>query len=320
MTEPEAPQGHIPSPQAVATAYGEVLEHNKRHAGFRAGFGNLFRAVIEAEVANPDTAAEDIYAAANEKAGESTIEGDMQGELQGILHDDTFMRIGVRLAPLGSQLVGNTSERASSTELMPMIENTQLFVDFLGQHEPEALQKDANNLALVNDVITTLQRTIATCYGEMPDDLPEDQLQATRQYGEDALRTFLQIDEAYKRLGLSNPVLEDYVTYWGRGVLPEYLAIGPMEDLATDKLPYFDGMHDKLVAKTDNIVALIQMDHAHDFGVEAAQAMLAGIEKTEKAMEAKPDDLFVSDHNKALLADLKAKLQAAINPQADNQA
>lgn len=352
MTYPEVPQNHIPSLEVVTTAYADVLEHNRKHTGFGAGFGNLLKAMMEAEDANPDAPAEDIYTDVNDKVTQSTTEGDMEGELQGILHEDTFMRIGIKLAPFGSQLIGSGGERASSTELVPVIENTELFIGFLAQVDPEKIQKDENSLALATDVINTLQRTIATCYGKMPEDIPEVQQQAVKQYGEDALRTFLQVDEAFKKLGLDNPAiyqhyiaegtsgylddqwkrhntatkymatyktLEDYVTYWGRGVLPEYLATGSMEYLAQDKKYAFDGMQDHLVKNIDGIIGLTGSARTFDFGVEAAQAMLTGIDKTIREMDEKPDDWFVSEDNRKFLEENAARLQSAINPEAETQ-
>lgn len=353
MTNPEIPQDNTPSLETVTTAYSEVLDHNEQHTGYGAFFGNLLKAMMEAQDANPETSsAQDIHTAVNEKVNDATTESDMQGELQGILHEDTFMRIGIKLAPLGSQITSTTGERASSTELLPIVENTQLFIDFLEQQDPEEFQQDASNLALTTDVVTTLQKTVAACYGKLSEDMPEEQQQAAQQHGEDTLRTFLEIDDTYKRMGLDNPdlyqqyiaegktgyiddqwkrhhtattylstykTLEEYVTYWGRGVLPERLATGSMESLATDKLPYFDGMHDHLAAEVGDIVALTQTEHTHQFGVEAAQAMLAGIEKTSKKMDEEPDEWFALESNRKLLDNLIAKLRTAINPETGNQ-
>ncbi len=351
MTNPEVPQNHIPTLEAVTTAYADVLCHNKRYTGFGAGSINLLSAIVEAEEANPDAPVEDIDAAVNAKITQATIEGDMEGELQSILHEDTFMRIGIKLTPFGGQLTRTDGEQISSTELAPMIENTELFTDFLAQVDAKKIQEDESSLALVTDVVTTLQRTIASCYGKMPEDASEERQQAVRQYGEDALRTFLQVDEAFKKLGLDRPAiyqhyitegtsgylddqwkrhntatkylatyktLEDYVTYWGRDVLPEYLATGPMDYLAQDKKYAFDGMYDHLVKDVDGIIDLTNSARTFDFGVEAAQAMLTGIGKTIQEMDEKPDDWFVSEYNRQFLVDNAARLQSAINPEVDN--
>lgn len=352
MTNPEIPQDSTPPLETVTTAYNEVLGHNKRHTGFGASFGNLLKAYTEAQDAEPNTpSAEDIHTAVNEKVNDATAEGDMEGELQGVLHEDTFMRIGIKLAPLGSQITDTTGERAGSTELLPTVENTQLFTDFLEQQDPEKFQHDASNLALTTDVVTTLQKTVAACYGKLPEDMSEEQRQAVQQYGEDTLRTFLEIDDTYKRMGLDNPdlyqhyiaegktgytddqrklhrtatkylatykILEDYVTYWGRGVLPERLATGSMESLATDKLPYFDGGHEDLATEVSDIIALTQTERTQQFGVEAAQAMLAGIEETSRELEQEPDEWYASDRNRRLLDNFTAELRAAINTGAGN--
>lgn len=347
MTDPEMPQEHIPSLDTVAAAYSEVLDHNHKHTGIGIGFGNLLSALLEVESANPDASADEIYAAVNERVNQVATEGDMAGDLQGILHEDTFMRVGIKLAPLGGQMTNTLGERASSTELLPMVDNTELFTDFLAQQKPEDLQENMAALDLTTDIVTTLQETVATYYGKMPEDMLEEQKQALRQYGEDALRTFLRVDQAYQKLGLDNPAvyqhyiaegttgylddqyqryqkatgyqaayktLEDYVIYWGRGVLPERLETGSMEELAEDKLPYFDGMHDKLTAKVGDIVVLTLAEPTHDFGVEAAQAMLSGIKKTMDEMDNQPEEWFVSDKNRQLLKDLEIKLQMAISP------
>jgi hypothetical protein len=268
----------------------------------------------------------------------------MTGEVQGILHEDLLMRVGIKLVPLGGHSNG---ESASSEELVPIIDNTALFTDYISQLDHEKVGQDETSLALVTDVISALQRTIAHCYGVKPEDITEEQMQEARQYGEDALRTFLQLDDAFKEAGLDKPAiyerfiadgdsdnyddqwkryntarkylaayktLEDYVTYWGRGVLLEYIATGSMESLAEGKRYAFDGMRDELVQEVDGIIVLTESARTFDFGVEAAHAMLSGIQKTIQEMDEKPDEWFVSDENRKFLEDNAARLNRAISP------
>jgi len=354
MTDHEIPQDSMPTLDVINSAYGEVLEHNFKR-GSHNSLGNLIAAMIHADMQSDLT--DDGVAVVNldhdlegaaEKLGSSVTEHDMQGDLQGILHEDTFMRIGIKLTPLPTQVMHMEGERMASAELEPVIENTQLFTNFLERQDPQTFQDNADNLALTTAVIKTLNRTIYTCYDKLPDDMSEEDKQLVREHGEDTLRTFTQIDEAYKRLGLDNPTayqrilaegqpeylgkeytqhreagyypktykrVEDYVTYWGRGVLPEFIATGAsMEDLASEKSGYFDGDAAKLLTdKVDYIVDLTNAERTHEFGTEATTAMLAGIEATIKDAEDKPDAWFVSDETVALLKNLAVKLRAVIN-------
>jgi hypothetical protein len=336
----------------VASAYADVLAHNERHAGFRAGIGNILKAIIDTEDSHPDAPAEEISASINQKQHEAAEEGDIFGELQEILHENTFMRIGVKLAPMGNRLANTVGTRASSTELVPFIDDAELFTDFLGHVNPEEIQQDESSLALVTDIITTLQKTVAACYDKIPEHSPEELQKAMQQNGEDTLKKFLKIDEAYKKAGLDNPAvyqryiaegtseylddqwirhntateylasyrtLEDYVTYWRRGVLPEYIQIGSMEYLAQDALPFLDGMHGNLLQKVDEVTSLTQADRTREFGVEAASALLLGLEETTKEIEENPDAWFSNDRNKGFIAGLRAKLHDAIDAAADSQ-
>jgi hypothetical protein len=258
MSNPEMPQEHIPSLETVTDAYSEVLEYNRKHTGFGAAFGKTIRAVIETETAddNSETSENNFNDTFNKKMEEATTEGDMYGELQSVMHEDTFMRIGIRLDSLENHISKTDGERMSSSTLTPRIENTELYTDFLSQLNSAEVQNDEENLALITDVVSTLQKTVKMCYGRAAGDIPSEERDALLQRGEDALRTFSQVDEAYKELGLDNPELyqryleegttgylddqweryqkaktyhnaykslENYERYWGRGVLKEYI-------------------------------------------------------------------------------------------------
>jgi hypothetical protein len=346
MTEDgEAPQNHVPSLDTVNAAYNEVLDYNNRHTGWGVGIGKMMKSMIQAQIENPEGSEDEVSASAAKKEEEATTEGDMHGELQKIIHEDTFMRIGIKLSPLGSYLGDTEGQRKGSAELLPIVENVELYTEFLSSLDPQEVQKDEKSIALFSDTISTLRQIVAVCYGEKPEVISNEEHKALMQYGEDALRTFLKIDDVYKKIGLDNPELfksyleaeqsgysdeawkrrdqaekylnnykglENYVNYWGRGVLPEYIATGSMESLAEDKRPYLDGMHDKLVKKVDDIVDLTKSERTRGFGVEAAQAMLTGLRETVKQMDEQPEEWFTNDENRNLFNSLEAKLLQAI--------
>lgn len=89
-----------------------------------------------------------------------------------------------------------------------------------------------------------------------------------------------------------------------------------MDNLAKDKRYVFDGLSDSLVKDVNHLIGLTETER--DFGVEAAQAMLTGIQKTAQAMDEQPGEWFVSVSNRDLLVANAARLQDAISPRASS--
>lgn len=343
MNDPEISQDHLPSLHDVTSAYADVLEQQRTHAGIGAGLGNLLHGLMRAESKNPDASAEEMKSSSQEVIDEAVLEGDMNSELQGIMHEDLFMRIGIKLLPLNGG--ANGQKRTRSMQLEPMVDNVTLFTDFIGQQTTQAFEQDPEHLKLFTDIITNLRRNIAISIQESGRAASEEERSMFRQFAEDSLRTFVGIDDAYRQAGLDTPALYErhiaegttrlldgklhgykvaeyyldsyqelnhFVTYWGRGVLPEYIATGAIKDLADSKMGYFDGGHDKLAAKADSIVLLTMDERTHDFGVEAAQALLTGIERTAQVIDTEQDGLFATPGNKALLDKIAQTLRSVI--------
>lgn len=325
MTYPEIPQNHMPNFEIVEAAYSDVLEHNKR-TGLGGGLASLLGAILS----------ESTQQGIDEKLEQTVTEVDMQGELQGLLHEDTFMRIGIYLAPLGSQLVDAKENKVSSAELIPIIQNPELFIDFLKSADSQRLQESDQAVSLMAGVMNGLWYAVATCYGEKPkDDVNPEEEEILVRYGEDALRTFLRIDETLKEIGADDPLayqehadnsedwnlkyktrdflrfyetLQNYTVYWGRDLLPEYIKLGAMKDLAHNVKPYLDGFQGKLFEKIADIKDLAEVEKTHEFGVEAAQAMLSGINGALAEIEEDPEIWFAPQ--KELLDDSAAILQS----------
>jgi hypothetical protein len=192
---------YLPNPEDVNAAYQEVQDHNRKRTGLGAGMVNIFKAVLEAEDADPDASAEDIYAAVYENLENAATEGDMNGELVEMFHDDTFTRIGMKLAPLGSYLQASDGNRVTSTGLEPVIVNTELFTDYLTALQPEDVQD--GKMPILGAAVSRLRATVNVCFNPTArKELPEDTQAIATQIGEDALRTFVAIDPEYRRLGL----------------------------------------------------------------------------------------------------------------------
>lgn len=289
---------HIPSLEVVSTAYQDILDHNHSHTGF----GALFRGIIEASIAEgpvdmEEPAEVDINKAwaelsarlpddfgpgstlpkieskpLNEVLEEKAVEGDMQADLQDIFHNDTFTRMGLKIGPFGDTIGSSSGKRAASTEQVPLVQNSELYTDFLMTLTPGDVQLGTSQATLLDDVIHNMGRIVSLSYGPKQEKVTKEEEGQLKQLGEDTLRAFLQIEPQYERLGIDKEghllraeqislelknylgqteersgvvpeaisdeyttyqdaklsasrynLLEDYVTYWGRDLLPEYI-------------------------------------------------------------------------------------------------
>lgn len=200
---PELHQNPIPDLGVVSGAYREILKHNSTHTGFGAAFRGIIGHIMREE-GHPQ--ADEIPDPEQVRAN-----GDMDAELQDIFHSDTFMRTGIRVEPSGSFVSNGEGQATTSTELVPRIENTSLFTEFLSGLTPEAVQQDETARQLLNDVVVHLAKISSVCFDpEQTRGIPEEQRAQLAEVGEDALRTFLAIDPEYARLGV------DGAAYRGR--------------------------------------------------------------------------------------------------------
>jgi len=261
---------HIPGPNEVNAAYADIQAHNKSHTGLGAGMVNIFKTMMDVQKADPDAPAEDIYNSVNDSLTSAAVEGDMAAEIEDMVHSDTFTRIGMKLAPHGAVLSVAGGERVTGRGLEPVIDNTELFKDYLDTLNPEDVQD--GKMPILSAAVSGLSATVRTCFSpENRKSIPEGMQGAVTQVGEDALRTFLAIEPEYTRLGLDSESLrsrhsnkpegqeylwvskgasqeatdskaahdtyrqshrdadvfedmENYVTYWGKDLLPEYIA------------------------------------------------------------------------------------------------
>lgn len=178
----------VPQLNEVTAAYQSIRAHNQSHTGLAANLTAHFEAAREGGDLSYD-------------AEQARVEGDMHAELQDILHSDLFTRIGIRIAPMGQRLVG--PEGSGSTELIPLVENTTLFTDFLASLQPDNLQH-ADEL-LLNDVVRSLESLTGGYFDpEKRHGLSPQEAQLWTEAGEDALRTFLELHPEYVRLGLDD--------------------------------------------------------------------------------------------------------------------
>lgn len=243
---------HIPSFTEANGAYNEILAHNKRHTGMGAGLGNLFRAMLEdaepIDIEDPTSGrpAEDIYVAINERTKQDVTEGDMHAELQEVLHEDTFLRIGLKMAPFGSHMINLEGERTTSTALVPILENTELFKEFLGTINPEEVEIGEDQRLLAS-VLGNLRSTIMTCFDPIErEKVPEEFQQAVIQHGENAMRSFLTVAPEYERLGLDAESLRKKFAVKPEGA--GYVCLGKN---ATQEQRDEKAAHENMTALTD---------------------------------------------------------------------
>jgi hypothetical protein len=279
-------------------------------------------------------------------------ESDMYGELESMVHGGVFERVGLKMLPLGEHIRTASPDgqeegrQVTSSKLIPLVDNTELFTDYLSTLDKDKVNNDEQALQLTTDVVNTLQSTIASAVLAETDN--ETERAVLDEYAEDGLRTFAAIDTRYKELGIDAPEayqrridagspeylgddynrwsdaqryertykeLEDYVTYWGRGVLAERVKFGSTEAMADPEnmTYYFDGMQDKLVAQVDDIVGLIGPEKTTEYGQELAHAKLAAMDGVLSGMNGQWYD---GERNRTLLEENIARLRAVVGPTA----
>lgn len=198
-------ENHMPSFVDVSTAYADVISHNRENTGL----AGRIKATIQAMLSNPEliddkssgTNSDNFNEALDEQIEQSIIEGEMSAELQGILHSETFMRIGIEIAPLGGYVKDQDGKKTSSEELLPIVRNTQLFKEFMTTIDPEQISLDEKQLpqAVLESLSTTLNALLnPKDLDKLPDELKEN----IELYTEDIIRTFIELETEYERLGL----------------------------------------------------------------------------------------------------------------------
>ncbi|OGL34556.1 hypothetical protein A3F65_02855 [Candidatus Saccharibacteria bacterium RIFCSPHIGHO2_12_FULL_47_16b] len=340
MSEQERPN-HIPSYEAVTSAYDEILEYNRKHTGLGVGLANLFLGLMPVGEEEDSEVLEqnDVYESMNQRVENRVVEGDMHGELQTIVHSDTFMRLGIKIAPFGSTWGGAMGERISSRGLLPILENTELYKEFLSTIDPK--QVDISRDKFLTAVLSNLARTIELAFDPVERErLPEEFHELAEQGGENSLRDFLSIEPEYKRLGLDpetlrkkfpNPGpttrtekhgddyyevpmgrserrqaaleraeelfrmaegaasvyerLNNYVNYWGRGLLPEFIVADREQYLKDPKRQGFgpaqwhhDGGQRRWREAVEFVASLEQQDRTKDFAEELRRGMIHSLD------------------------------------------
>lgn len=262
----ETPQDPTPSLEAVTTAYSDILEHNREHTGMDAALRGVLKGVVESpEVIDMDgqdtpipVDTHDTYEGSVEEGlEEELVEGDMDAELQDIFHNDTFLRTGIRVAPFGEYGANGEGKAVTSTELVPMIENTSLFIEFLGKLEPEDVKDEAAE-AFLSDAVANLSKVVDVCFDtDKQEDLSDEERAQLAEAGENALRTFAAIDSEYARLGIDGAAmrervediseeLSDFLNYGG-GVVPAEISTEHKQHRKNQvKMRVYEGMTNRI--------------------------------------------------------------------------
>ena len=354
MPNQETPHDYLPTVESVKDAYGEILTHNQRYAGFGTIFARVIEAVAEQADLLESPEAGSVVDSIRSRTGQSKTEGDIHGELQLIVHEDMFDRIGLKvlprpegkcLIPIGGQEAisdGFKQPLASSKELVPVIYSSELLVDFLRSLDAERLGGDEELLRLITDTLANLKETVAVAYSQPAAEACDKKGRLLVEYADDSLRCFVILDQALQALGLRRPAiydqhlldedkihtwqdrqqaekyfdsykqLEDYVLYWGRGLLREYLIVGPAANMRDPQrtLGYFDGMTRKMTEQVNRVVNLVNNEHTFDYGSELSEAMLAGMREALNIMDENPGHWAASAKNRQVLLENITWLQA----------
>ena len=333
----------IPSLDDVTTAYQEVLQYNKKHTGISTGILNLLKATIESEEAFEESAS--TFEASLEQAN---TEDAMHKELTHIMHANTLHCIGVSLQN-GSQLKSSTGTPVGAQELTPRIDDAESFRQFLSLQSKEIVQSDAKHLDLVVDLLKDLENQVSHGFAPFPATTNSAIVEPLMLSGEIALKTFDYIHDEILRLELDKPEifeeilkqdrpvyvddnyrayiraeqymgsykeLENYVHYWGKDLLKQYIRVGSEKKLQHEKYVYLDGeqMNSRLIRLTEYILTMAkdEKEHIQQYGIKSAKDLLVGVQKTLHRMSTEPDVWFSSAANNILLRSIELDILSTL--------
>lgn len=164
-------QHFIPSLEEADAAYSDILTHNREHTGLGPAMAKMMIALMESddvvsieEDYDESESRTDISSKIDQMQQEAVVEGDMDAELQDMFHSDTFTRMGIRLAPSGNfvRKAGDEGEQVTSKALEPMIDNAELYSDFLATLSPDVVDPYGN--PLLTDTLQGLRKTIGAAF------------------------------------------------------------------------------------------------------------------------------------------------------------
>lgn len=337
MSPEQAQPAPIPSIGAVNAAYADIVAHNRKYASMGGSMINTLRAFMESsepiDYTDPDAPepTEDPEKF-DEHMERAVTEGDMRGELQGILHEDILMRIGVKVAPSGSHMANALGERSTSTPLVARIANTELYKDFLGTLKPEDVEnsKDQHFLQALLDglqakvsrpvdsaeqedamrtfiaIVPEYERlgldakTLRAKFPEKPAGtgyawLSEDatQEQKAEQAAHDA---YNQADQAAHTF----EVMEEYVIYWGRNILPEFITAKNGQYLTPPEKQGFgparwqyDGGQPNWGPALEFVAKLAQDGRTRDFAEEVRKALVSSLDEAIRKIDGGEEQDYV---------------------------
>lgn len=198
-------ESHVPSFIDVSNAYADIVKHNRENTGMAGAVKTAIRAMLSnpelIDDENSDMTSDNFSEALDEQIDQSVIESEMSAEIQSILHSETFMRIGIDVTPLGGYVIDQNGKKTSSEELLPVVRNTQLFKEFLTTIEPEQIILGESQLP--QDVLGSLAITLnARLDPKDLEKLPDEKKEKSDFYTEDIIRTFIELEPEYERLGL----------------------------------------------------------------------------------------------------------------------
>lgn len=276
------------------------------------------------------------------RAESRQMEGDATSEINELIHGATFAAVGVEMVHVSTD--GSFTAfgpRDLADEVKPLVVDLDRYVEFLGTLDKDELQSNVRNLAMPTDIIHTLEGIVRRGYGELePESEADDDYRETATW---ALRTFAKMEPEYERLGIDKPELyqqlleisdpdltewekqgqaerylaaydrlKNYVRYWGRDVLPEYmelydeLSVGPQTG-------YFEfDMTDQLAARVDRILELQKEDRTRKFGTEAARAKFQSLTQTLQNLAIRESRQINTRQNRKFIRDQLERLRPYI--------
>jgi len=333
----------IPSLEEVTTAYQEVLQYNNKHTGISTGILNLLIATIESEETFEESAI-----TFEESLEQTNNEDAMHKELTHIIHANTLQCIGVSLQN-GTQFKSSTGSPVGAHKLNPRIDDAESFRHFLSLQSEDSIQAEIKHLDLVADLLKGLKNQVSNGFAPFPATTDRAIVEPLMLGGEIALKAFDHINDELKEIGLDKPTifeeilkterpsfnndhyqdyvkaeqyketyneLENFVHYWGQDLLRQYIRVGPEEKLKQEKSVYLDGEHmnNRLTKLTSYILnmAIDEKENVRKYGIESANNLLQGIQKTIDRMNVEPDVWFACPHNRILLKSIELDIVSTI--------
>lgn len=227
---PENENSEIPLPAEIDQAYNDVIVRSRSNGNIGNLIATLMEATIEANdvidlgdeetTTQPKTETMELF---KQKVGQQKTESEMGNELQTILHEDLFLRIGIKIIPAGSYISDPEGNRVTATSLEPALGSVSLFKSYTDTLTPN----NASGSNLLQDIASGLKLRIDKAVtAQNSQEFTDEQKTMLQEIGMDALRAWTELEPSYEKLSVDGQAikyLNEYPKYWAQDMLSEFI-------------------------------------------------------------------------------------------------